>query len=172
VSRCSDCGFDWQMGRENVSPHAATRLPRFRELILPRLTPATRSEALRARPSEDVWSPLEYLAHLRDVTEFFTERIQRVLAEDNPVLHVQFQFAELAVLRSYQSEDPVVVLGQFEDRARVLQALLSGLDESQWGRAGIGSGGDQRTVLMLARRFAHEVHHHLLDVERQVIPTT
>lgn len=156
------------MNQRDVVPYAATRIRRLRELISPQLTAETRLEALRARPSEKVWSPLEYLAHLRDVTEFFTERIRRVLTEDRPVLEVQYRFAELAELRSYRSEDPEIVLGQFEERAGALQALLGDLDKNQWNRAGVGSGGDQRTVLMLARRFAHEIHHHLLDIEQQM----
>lgn len=170
MSRCTDCGFDWQMKHEEVVPYTLVPVPRFRALVEPVLVTESGSASLRIRPAENVWSPLEYLAHLRDVAEFFAERIQRVLIEDRPVLHVRFRFAELAELRSYQSEDAATVLGQFERRATDLQELLDGLDESQWDRAGIGSGGDQRTVLMLARRFAHEAHHHLLDVEQQVAP--
>jgi hypothetical protein len=44
---------------------------------------------------------------------------------------------------------------------------LRDLDDAAWGRVGIGSEGDERTVLVLARRAAHEVVHHLMDVERQ-----
>lgn len=166
MSRCRDCGFDWSMGREEVVPYAAARVPRCRALIAPHLDPGPGADpaALRVRPDQGVWSPLEYLAHLRDVTQFFTERIQRVLAEDRPVLAVQFRFAELAELRRYRSEDPATALGQFEARAEELQSLLRGLNDDDWERAGIGSEGDERTVLMLARRFAHEVHHHLLDL--------
>ena len=168
MGRCTDCGFDWQMPRQEVLSNTAARLPRYRELVGPHLEPGPGFEALRVRPREGVWSPLEYLAHLRDVTEFFADRIQRILVEDRPALHVSVRFAELAELRAYRMEDPAVVLGQFEDRAGSLQALLGGLDEDLWDRAGIGSSGDVRTVLMLARRFAHEVHHHLLDTEEQI----
>lgn len=168
MSRCADCGFNWQTPSEDVLRYTASGIPRYRELVLPSLNSETNAEALRARPSDAVWSPLEYLAHLRDVTKFFTDRIQRVITEDHPVLHVRVRFAELAELRSYRAEDPAVTLSQFEDRAADLEALLEGLTDSQWDRTGIGSEGNQRTVLMLARRFAHEVHHHLLDVEEQI----
>lgn len=87
------------------------------------------------------------------------------------MLHVSTRFAELAELRRYRDEEPATVLVQFEERADALQDTLRGLEPHQWSRAGIGSEGDERTTLMLARRFAHEVHHHLLDIEEQVDPS-
>lgn len=166
VSRCSDCGFDWQVPHDEVLAAIASQLPQYRELVFPALS----TTAWSARPADGVWSPLEYLAHMRDVTEFFNERIRRVLTEDHPVLNVQTSFAEMAELGSYQTADPSTILSQFEQRAADLEILLAGLEGSQWSRAGIGSGGDERTVLMLARRFTHELHHHFLDLERQVPP--
>lgn len=127
---------------------------------------------MRDRPKDNVWSPVEYLAHMRDVASFFGDRINRVLTEDRPVLHVGSRFAELADLRSYRNEDPAAVLAQFEERAVVVRGMLTGLDSGQWYRVGIGSEGDERTTLMLAHRFAHEVHHHLLDLETQLDPGT
>ncbi len=72
---------------------------------------------MRNRPGDGVWSPVEYLAHMRDVASFFAERIDRVMTEDQPVLHVTTRFAELAELRGYRDEDPETVLVQFEERA-------------------------------------------------------
>ena len=82
---------------------------------------------MRTRPGDGVWSPVEYLAHMRDVASFFAERIDRVLVEDDPVLHVSTRFAELAELRGYRNEDPATVLVQFEERADALQDTLRGL---------------------------------------------
>ncbi len=126
---------------------------------------------MRGRPNDDVWSPLEYLAHMRDVASFFGDRINRVLTEHRPVLHVSTRFAELAESRAYRNEDPTAVLAQFEERASVVQGILTGLDSGKWSRVGIGSDGDERTTLMLAHRFAHEVHHHLLDLEEHLDPS-
>jgi hypothetical protein len=45
-------------------------------------------------------------------------------------------------------------------------ARLRDLTDDAWDRVGIGSEGDIRTLLVLARRGAHEVEHHLVDVKR------
>ena len=171
MSQCTSCGFDWQIPAEDIVPYSAARLPRYRELLSNLVQDAGGVVAARTRPGDGVWSPVEYLAHLRDVASFFAERIDRVLVEDRPVLRVSARFAELAEVRGYRDEDPATVLVQFEERADALQGTLRGLDQHQWSRAGVGSEGDERTTLMLARRFAHEVHHHLLDIEEQVDPS-
>ena len=159
------------MPAEAVVPYSAARLPRYRELVSKLVQDDEGASAMRTRPDDGVWSLVEYLAHMRDVSSFFAERIDRVLTEDRPVLHVSTRFAELAELRRYRYEDPATVLVQFEERADALQDTLRGLEPHQWSRAGVGSEGDERTTLMLARRFAHEVHHHLLDIEEQLDPS-
>ena len=156
------------MSADDVLPYIAVRLPLVRVLVSETTQREQGIEAMLDRPEENVWSPVEYLAHMRDVASFFGDRINRVLTEHRPVLHVGTRFAELAESRAYRNEDPATVLSQFEERASVVQGILTGVDSGQWSRVGIGSEGDVRTTLMLARRFAHEVHHHLLDLEEQL----
>jgi hypothetical protein len=55
---------------------------------------------------------------------------------------------------------------QLHEQGRVLIARVTPLDTDQWARVAIGSDGDERTVLTLARRAAHEAHHHALDIRR------
>jgi hypothetical protein len=45
-------------------------------------------------------------------------------------------------------------------------ARLERLDADAWSRVAIGSDAGARTVLDLARRAAHEAHHHALDIRR------
>ena len=42
------------------------------------------SPAVGARPEPAVWSPLEYGCHVRDVYVLFDERLELMLAEDEP----------------------------------------------------------------------------------------
>src|SRR5687767_13599113 len=42
-------------------------------------------DAVRTRPVENVWSPLEYACHVRDVMGLFDERLQLMLEHDNPL---------------------------------------------------------------------------------------
>ena len=43
-------------------------------------------EALRRRPRPEVWSPVEYACHVRDVLLTFAVRVHRGVLEDRPVL--------------------------------------------------------------------------------------
>jgi len=120
---------------------------------------------IRTRPEPSVWSALEYTAHARDAMGFYADRVRRVVTEDRPQLEV-FGFEAACEERRYAEEDPTETAAGLSRAADDLAELLGGLEEEQWSRIGIGSEGDDRTVLDLARRAAHEGHHHLLDVGR------
>jgi hypothetical protein len=120
---------------------------------------------LRTRPEPTVWSALEYAAHTRDVFTFYDERIARVIAEDRPQL-VGVDFDALADERRYNDEDPAVVAAAMTAVATALADRLDALSDDDWARAGIGSEGDERTVLTMARRAAHDGSHHMLDIGR------
>jgi hypothetical protein len=120
---------------------------------------------VRIRPQPDVWSALEYTAHLRDAIAFYEQRIDRVVTEDGPTL-TAFGFAAACEERRYNDENPEVTLAGLEAAATRLAARLEGLAADKWARSGIGSEGGERSVLVLARRGAHECRHHALDIAR------
>lgn len=122
---------------------------------------------LRTRPAPDVWSALEYVAHVRDVVRFYAERIARVVAEDRPQLHT-YGFAAACDEQRYNEQDPAVVLDELGDAVALAESELRALAPEQWQRVGIGSEGDERTVRALAENLAHDAHHHLLDVGRSM----
>ncbi len=80
-------------------------------------------------------------------------------------MEVGVRFAELAEIRSYRDLDPAAVLTALDVGVAAVAERLGELDDDQWIRIGIGSEGDERTVTDLARRLAHELRHHLLDME-------
>ena len=123
-----------------------------------------RPDLIRVRPSPDVWSALEYTAHMRDVVDFYMDRIERVLHEDRPILRAA-DFASMAETRRYRDEDIEAVLEALDHRSTAAAVQLGQLGAEGWDRVGLGSEGGERTVLILARRLAHEGHHHLLDLE-------
>ena len=175
MDRCAECGFDWAIPPETLRSEVGGIGARCRRAVLP-LMSARPGEAgdgrgpdWVAQPADGGWSVIEYVAHLRDVTAFFVDRMQRVLAEDRPYLAVDATFAQLAEQRSYRAQDPAQVLDQLDDAAGEAERVLRDLDDEQWQRVGIGSGGDERTLLVLARRLAHEGHHHCLDIERILV---
>ena len=66
----------------------------------------------------------------------------------------------------YNERDPEETAAAVAAAAGGLAERLAAIDADQWDRVGLGSDGDERTVLVLGRRAAHEAHHHLLDVGR------
>jgi hypothetical protein len=164
MARCEECGFDWEAGPTALVEVLRSFGPAY-EACLTRLLAGEDETILRVRPAPDVWSALEYTAHMRDVVAFYLDRIERVLREDRPRL-TAVGFDRLAEERRYLDDDPREVLDALAEGSAEAAQLLSSLAPEQWRRAGVGSEGGERTVLVLARRLVHDGHHHLLDVGR------
>ena len=163
---CAECGFDWDGLDSAALPAAIRALPgRFAKPLTRFLPGEDGAELLRARPEAAVWSALEYAAHTRDAVELYDQRIARVLTEDRPRL-APFDPDAACEERRYSEEVPGEVLAGFERVAAAAADRLEALDPRGWERVGVGSSGEDRTVLVLARRMVHEGHHHLLDIGR------
>ena len=112
-----------------------------------------------------MWSGLEYAVHMGVALEWYGERIERALTEDRP-RYEAYGFGEACDRDRYNERSPADAAAAVAAAADGLAARLEGLDAGQWERVGIGSDGDERTVLVLARRAVHDGNHHLLDIGR------
>ena len=168
--RCDECGFDGDaMTNADLVEASGRFAKRYRAPLTRFLPDEDGATILRRRPAPEVWSALEYAAHTRDVFAFYRERIERVLAEERPTLHA-VGFGGREEERTYNDEDPVTTADGVAREATAVAALLAGLDEQGWRRAGLASdgSGDERTVRVLAERVVHDAHHHLLDIGRSL----
>jgi hypothetical protein len=118
---------------------------------------------LRARPTPASWSALEYAAHVRDVLELFERRVVQLLQGESELEVVDHDRA--VAEGHYNDLDPATVLEQLEAAAGALAVRLEGLEPDDWSRTGTRAG-EERTMLDIGRRAAHEAHHHLLDIGR------
>lgn len=159
---CVACGFDWGL-HESQLVHAIGRSGSLYRAQIDQIRRVGGEAALRNRPAPAVWSPLEYLAHMRDVVDFYLDRIQRILVQDRPQLSA-VGFSRLAELRQYNDENVEDTLVGLDQLASSAASRLRSLEPDQWRRVGVGTDGDERDILVLARRLAHEGHHHLLDI--------
>ena len=100
---------------------------------------------------------------MSDVVAFYLDRIQRILHEDRPTLSAA-GFSDRAEACRYNDNDVEETLAQLDELAVSTATRLRSLEPHQWRRIGIGTDGDERDVLTLARRLTHEGHHHLLDI--------
>lgn len=118
---------------------------------------------VRRRPRPDVWSPLEYACHVRDVFRLFDVRLGLMLTEDDP-LFANWDQAETAVAERYGEQDPGVVAGELAAAAETVAASFAAVDGEQWERRGRRSDGAVFTVRSFGRYFVHDPVHHLADV--------
>jgi hypothetical protein len=124
------------------------------------------SPAVSARPQPDVWSPLEYGAHVRDVYRLFDARLAQMLSEDTPTF-TNWNQDETAIKERYREQDPEVVADELEAAAQRFVARIQSLRPDQYGRRGIRSDGAEFTVATFLQYFLHDVIHHLWDVTGQ-----
>lgn len=153
---CPECGFD----------------PSGQDLAaLPGLihdTAMTWSEVLARgdvgeRPAPDVWSPLEYACHVRDVHRLFAERLRLMLDQDQPTFANWDQDAT-AVEDDYASQDPADVAVALIEAAGTVAGTYASVRAEEKDRPGLRSNGDRFTVETLGSYHLHDVVHHLHDV--------
>ena len=119
------------------------------------------------RPRPDVWSPLEYGCHVRDVFRLFDQRLGLMLDEDDP-LFANWDQDETAVAERYGEQDPAVVAGELAQAAEAIAGSFAAVAGDQWERRGRRSDGAVFTVRTFAQYFVHDPVHHLYDVSRAI----
>lgn len=118
--------------------------------------------AVRERPAPQVWSPLEYGCHVRDVFDLFGERARLIREQDEPRFANWDQ--DLTAIESrYWEADPAVVAEQIGPAAQSAAVAFSDVDPQEWDRRGFRSNGSEFTLRTLGSYFLHDVVHHLHD---------
>ncbi|WP_433047616.1 DinB family protein [Dactylosporangium sp. CS-033363] len=159
---CEECGFGYDaVAAGDVPGRLGEFAPRFAGAL------AGVSD-IRARPAPDVWSPLEYTCHVRDVLRVQGERLDLALRADAP------EFApmgrdELVITAAYNRQDPAAVLAALGSAAGLLATAFAALSPGQLDRIGLYPWPEPvpRTLLWLGRHTVHEGEHHLMDINRQ-----
>jgi len=153
---CPDCGFD---ARAVTAQAIATSTL---ESTAPWTAVLQRPTATR-RPEPQVWSPLEYACHVRDVCRVFDERVALMLAQEAPRF-ANWDQDQTALSDRYGEQDPPVVAAELQEAAARVAGRFAGVRDDQWARTGLRSDGAEFTVLTLGQYFLHDLAHHLVDV--------
>jgi hypothetical protein len=124
-------------------------------------------QRVRARPEDGTWTALEYGCHCRDLLAIMTERVARVLVEDEPDLP-WWDHDAAAVDEHYNEQDPTAVAGDLGANAQWLAGTLALVDGAEWERAGTRGDGARMSVAGLARFSLHELAHHRWDAEARL----
>jgi len=116
------------------------------------------------QPAPQVWSPLEYGCHVRDVCRVFRERLLLMLRSDDPEFDNWDQDATALESRYWESA-PKKVSHELASAAGAMAEVLETVSGDEWQRTGRRSNGSVFTVETLAWYFLHDDLHHLHDVQ-------
>lgn len=153
---CRECGFDArEVDRRTIADRVLATTPRWRAAL------AAPHPGRRSAPQ--VWSTLEYGAHVRDVHLLFGRRAQLLLAQDDPEFE-NWDQDETALAARYWLADPGEVAEQLDAAAVLTAGVFRTAAADQWQRTGRRSNGSVFTLETLGRYYLHDVEHHLHDV--------
>ena len=152
---CPECGFD-------ASAANATSVAGLLRANAAEWAPLLADPRATERPSEQVWSALEYGCHVRDVFRIYDERLRRMLTEDDP-LYPNWDQDQTALDDRYAEQSPAVVADELSTAAGHLADRFDAVADDQWHRTGRRSDGASFTVDTFARYFIHDPIHHLHD---------
>jgi DinB superfamily len=163
MDRCAGCGFEYELAD---GPAAG----------LPIITGAaelgavlTSGREVRTRREPDIWSPLEYGCHVRDVLLVQRERVIAARLTDRPTIHPMGR-DERVEYDGYAAQQPDRVARQLDDAAFLFANVLARLSPADWDRSLIYNYPtlSERSLRWVAVHTVHEVRHHLLDARRQL----
>ncbi len=162
---CGECGFvDEPVSMEEAIAKLRGFGRRYRAPLTRFLPGEDGDVLLRTRPTPEVWSALEYAAHVSEVFEWYDRWVRRSLEEDDPVIDAPTP-DEAAEAGHFNERDPSVVADAIAAHAESLADTFEGVPEEAWSRCHVRRG-EHRSVLFTARRAVHEGAHHLLDIGR------
>ena len=157
---CDECGFTYVLD-EHVE--AAEHCRRLAREIAARLDD-------RRRPAPDVWSPLEYGCHVRDVLIAQRERVLLARRSAEPPAPEPMGRDERVDHDGYAEQEPVDVARQLVDAADLFANVLDRLDADAWGKQILyryPPPPKHRPLRWVAVHTVHELTHHLRDIELQ-----
>jgi DinB superfamily len=160
VMRCRECGFTYNLAREEVVSRAGSGLATLQEAV-----DSTPEDRRSVRPAPTVWSINAYSAHLADSAGVINLRVRAIAETVRPELLYHDQ--DQAVEDERADQIPTSrSLPQLEESVQAFQWYLAALPASAWDRVGIHSRAGEVRLSDIAHDMAHELEHHTADIRR------
>lgn len=119
----------------------------------------TRAE-LHAAPVANSWSIQHILVHLMDSDLIGTDRMKRIIAEQNPLI-IAFDESAFAQRLRYDKLDAQTAAEVFRLNRRLMVDILRDLADEDFERPGIHSQNGRVTLGGLVRGYSDHLEHHL-----------
>ena len=163
---CPDCGADVRtVGVDDVGRAITDAVAAFARTLA-----AADADGVRDRPSDGVWSALEYACHVRDLLGVFEHRVRGTVKTPGMELTV-WDVDASAVNDAYNEQVPVLVVEEMATMARSFVGVLAELDTTSWDTVA-DRRGEPFTIRDMARFVLHELIHHRWDAERSLTTGT
>lgn len=162
---CDACGFHYALSEaQEAGPAIERGVAELARIIAEQAHDAAR----RREPS--TWSPLEYGCHVRDVLTVQRERALLARRRKTPSVEPMGR-DERGEHDGYAEQDPSAVATQLTQMAALMANVLGRLQPADWELTMIYNYPEvaERSLRWLAIHTRHEVEHHLLDVQRQLV---
>jgi hypothetical protein len=117
-------------------------------------------EQARARPVAGKWSTLEVVAHLAGTEIYFSDRIERTIALDHPLL-MSVDERPYPERVGFQELDLGEELALFTALRRHIARVLKRQPPEVWGRTAVHTGSGLLTVRQLVFQAVRHLNHHL-----------
>ncbi|WP_163103433.1 DinB family protein [Peribacillus alkalitolerans] len=122
-------------------------------------------EELHYKPSEDKWSIHQILIHLTDSEMVSTQRLKKVLSEENPLL-LSFDQDAWVLGLAYEQLDREQYLLLFDLLRSSMLPILKQLTVDQVERVGVYADAGQFTFKQLLEYRVQHVRGHLSQIEK------
>jgi uncharacterized damage-inducible protein DinB len=117
-------------------------------------------DQLLARPIAGKWSTLEVVAHVADTEVYFSDRIERTIAMDRPLL-ISVDEREYPQRMNYQGFDLGEQLDLFRSLRRHVTRILRMQPAEAWQRTAVHSETGLLTLRQLVQQATRHARHHL-----------
>lgn len=162
---CPECGLDYDTISPRDAAGAVRTFPRRYRNVLTHFGPdEDLEEVIRTRPAPDVWSALEYTAHVAQTLDLMAPNIRQIVNEDNPHLYT-FDPDEQAEEQDYNDWTLLMAVSELESACADLSMAIEYTPSDAWNRKGTFDYGE-REAIDIARNAVHEGSHHLRDIRR------
>jgi hypothetical protein len=117
-------------------------------------------EDFTAPPVPNSWSIAQIVIHLMDSDLIASDRMKRIIAEENPTL-IGFDESAFAAKLSYEKQDPFIAAQIFRLNRELTAVALRNLPPDAFHRVGTHNERGRLTLEKLLDAYIHHLHHHL-----------